>query len=97
MDEGLRFASTVEELDALPLMSVIMECKPSRSVFQKWRDGQGRTLKWMRMRSENRYTSEELCIGMFPLTAPQQYRFVVLYDPSVHGHPDEWESVAAQA
>ncbi|RDI64867.1 hypothetical protein [Nocardia pseudobrasiliensis] len=97
MNEGLRFVSSVEELDALPLMSVIMATKPSRSVFQKWRARDGRTPKWVRMKGDLPYTSEELCIGMFPLTAPQQSRFVVLYDPAVHGDPSEWESASAQA
>ncbi|GAB2692158.1 hypothetical protein [Nocardia thraciensis] len=88
---GLRFVSTVEELEALPLMSVIMAAKPSRSVFQKWLDQQDRTPKWVRTMSSDRYTSEELSVGPFPLSAPQQFRFVVLYDPAVHGHPNDWE------
>ncbi|NNH72911.1 hypothetical protein HLB23_24140 [Nocardia uniformis] len=91
MSDGLRFVSTVEDLDALPLLAVIMAAKPSRSVFQKWLDQQDRTPKWVRTMSNDRYTSEELAVGPFPLSAPQQFQFVVLYDPSVHGHPNEWD------
>ncbi|WP_280267992.1 hypothetical protein [Nocardia wallacei] len=92
---GLRFVSTAEELEALPLMSVIMAAKPSRSVFQKWLDQQDRTPKWVRTTSSDRYTSEELSVGPFPLSAPQRFRFVVLYDPAVHGHPNDWEPGAS--
>jgi hypothetical protein len=91
MSEGLRFVSTAGELDALPLMSVIMAAKPARSVFQKWLDQQGGPPTWVRTMSSDRYTCEELSVGPFPLSAPQQFRFVVLYDPSVDGHPNEWE------
>ncbi|MGY2063648.1 hypothetical protein ACW9HQ_52860, partial [Nocardia gipuzkoensis] len=68
MNEGLRFVSSVEELDALPVMSVIMAAKPSCAVFQKWGYQQGRTPKWVRIKSDTPYTAEELCIGMFPLS-----------------------------
>jgi hypothetical protein len=90
VSDALRFVSTVEELDALPLMSVIMAAKPSRSVFQKWRDQQSRTPIWVRTMSDARYTSQELSVGPFPLSSPRQFHFVVLYDPAVHGQPDEW-------
>ncbi|MBF6137425.1 hypothetical protein IU501_31095 [Nocardia otitidiscaviarum] len=91
MNDALRFVSTVDELDALPLLSVIMAAKPSRSVFQKWIDRQEGGPTWVRMMSDDRYTSEELSVGPFPLSAPQRFWFVVLYDPSVQGHPNDWE------
>ncbi|WP_156959320.1 hypothetical protein [Nocardia sp. BMG51109] len=91
MSDGLPLVSTVAELDALPLMSVIMAAKPARSVYQKWIDQQGGTPKWVRTSSDGRYTSEELAVGPFPLSAPQQHWFVLLYDPTVHGHPNGWE------
>ncbi|MFI6869145.1 hypothetical protein [Nocardia sp. NPDC050406] len=90
MTGELRFVSTTADLEALPLLSVIMAAKPSRSVYQKWLDQQDRTPKWVRTVSDDRYTSEELAVGPFPLSSPQQFWFVVLYDPSVHGHPNEW-------
>ncbi|MBB5911764.1 hypothetical protein BJY24_000631 [Nocardia transvalensis] len=91
MTSGLRFVSTVAELDALPLMAVIMAAKPARSVYQKWLGQQGGTPTWVRIRSDDRYTSEELAVGPFPLSSPQRFWFVVLYDPSAHGHPNDWE------
>ncbi|GAB4585119.1 hypothetical protein [Nocardia sp. IFM 10818] len=97
MSDGLRFVSTTGELEELPLLSVIMAAKPSRSVFQKWIDRQGGTPTWVRTMSDDRYTSEELAVGPFPLSAPQRFRFVVLYDPSLHGHPNEWESELSAA
>ncbi len=86
----LRFVSSVAELDTLPLLSVIMAAKPSRSVFQKWR-GNGGLHTWVRMNSSDHYTSEELTVGPFPLSAPQRFWFVVLYDPSVDGQPGDWD------
>ncbi|WP_195102098.1 hypothetical protein [Nocardia blacklockiae] len=91
MSGDLRFVSTLAELDALPLMSVIMAAKPARSVYQKWIDQQSGAPSWVRTMSSDRYTSEELAVGPFPLSAPQRFWFVVLYDPSVHGHPNDWE------
>lgn len=95
MSAGLRFVSTTEELEALPLLSVIMAAKPSRSVYQKWLDQQDRTPKWVRMVSDDRYTSEELAVGPFPLSSPQRFWFVVLYDPAIHGLPNEWDIPSA--
>ena len=96
MSEGLRFVSTVGELDALPLMSVIMAAKASRSVFQKWLGQHGSPPTWVRTMSSDRYTSEELSVGPFPLSAPQQFWFIVLYDPSVDGLPADWETATAR-
>ncbi|MBU3065308.1 hypothetical protein KO481_27745 [Nocardia sp. NEAU-G5] len=92
-DGDLRFVSTTEQLDALPLMSVIMAAKPSRAVYQKWLAQRGGPPTWVRTMSSDRYTSEELSVGPFPLSAPRQFRFVVLYDPAVDGHPNDWEWV----
>jgi|GEM_PF-6572227 hypothetical protein len=89
----LRFVSTTEELDALPLMSVIMAAKPSRGVFQKWLAQHGGPPTWVRTISTDRYTSEEMSVGPYPLSAPQRFWYVVLYDPAVDGHPNDWESV----
>ncbi|WP_067699517.1 hypothetical protein [Nocardia jejuensis] len=97
MSDGLRFVSTTGELEELPLLSVIMAAKPSRAVYQKWIDSQGGTAKWVRTMSSDHYTSEELAVGPFPLSSPQRFWFVVLYDPAAHGHPNEWEAVRSVA
>lgn len=89
----LRLVSTVAELDALPLMSVIMAAKPSRSVFQKWLGQQGGPPTWVRTNTSDRYSSEELSVGPFPLSSPRRFWFVVLYDPSVDGHPNDWDGI----